>query len=261
MPPDLTPIANAVREPLAALGRGVQAYLGRPVHHTLRLIAVAILVAAALSVVGILFRWQAVQYFTGFAEILFWLAVAWLLTATSWSRVLVALFLLGLFVTTVVLVLVPEYTVIQQLADIYFSVDPNNPAGEVAMQKLLRTIATVWTEGAPFVFTLLMGALGSSIMITRQFIRDFEGKPPIWYVYRLTQGMLMALLVIYGIAAGVIGIGQDNPINVDEYEEIKYMIGFVAALAGLFSEQAFQKLHDVAKSIFGVADDMAKVAP
>ena len=61
----------------------------------------------------------------------------------------------------------------------------------------------------------------------------------------------MALLVIYGLAAGMLGIGSDNPIDFQKFEQIKYFLGFVSALAGLFSEQAFNKLHEVSRIVFG----------
>jgi len=37
----------------------------------------------------------------------------------------------------------------------------------------------------------------------------------------------------------------------DRFEEIKYFIGFVSALSGLFSEQAFNKLNEISETLFG----------
>lgn len=116
---------------------------------------------------------------------------------------------------------------------------------------ILDTLKLFLSTGAPFIFTMLMGALGSSIVVTRQFITDYDAESPSWYLYRLLQGMVMALLIIYGVTAGMLSLGKQEPIDINNFDSIKYFIGFVSALAGLFSEQAFVKLNAVSKTLFG----------
>ena len=67
----------------------------------------------------------------------------------------------------------------------------------------------------------------------------------------------MALLIIYGLMAGMLSLGRSpdaEPINVEDFDKIKYFIGFISALAGLFSEQAFEKLNEISKTLFGQKD-------
>jgi len=54
---------------------------------------------------------------------------------------------------------------------------------------------------------MLMGAFGSSIVITRQFTTAYDEKAPSWYLYRMIQGTVMALLIIFGLAAGMLSLG------------------------------------------------------
>lgn len=129
-----------------------------------------------------------------------------------------------------------------------YNPDPN----EKLFYNFLELLKSFLTAGAPFIFAMLMGALGSSIVITRHFIYDYEAQNPVWYIYRLTQGTVMALLIIYGLIAGMLSLGSSvEPIKLDEFDKIKYFIGFVSALAGLFSEQAFEKLSEISKTLFG----------
>jgi len=75
----------------------------------------------------------------------------------------------------------------------------------------------------------------------------------VWYLYRLIQGMTIALLMVYGLAAGILSLGgEQQPIDFKNFEHNKYFIGFISALAGLFSEDAFAKLQDLSRTLFGL---------
>lgn len=135
--------------------------------------------------------------------------------------------------------------------------------GDESIQPWVRQLAEATERflriGAPFIFSMLMGALGSSIMITQQFITNYSNKAPAWYLYRLIQGMTIALLMVYGLAAGILSLGgQQQPIDTQHFEQNKFFIGFISALAGLFSEHAFAKLQDVSRTLFGVAEKALK---
>lgn len=125
-------------------------------------------------------------------------------------------------------------------------------------EKLLRdsalTISKLLIQSAPFIFTMLMGLMGSAIAVSRQFVSNFEEKPAIWYLYRLLQGMIIALLIVYGLVAGMLSLGVNTgnqPIDIAKFGTNKYFIGFVSALAGLFSEHAFGMLESVSANVFG----------
>lgn len=134
--------------------------------------------------------------------------------------------------------------------------DEQKDAAEKFVEGMTTAISNFLQAGAPFVFAMLMGLLGSSIVITQQFVTEYEAKPPVWYLYRMLQGMIMALLIVYGLVAGMLSLGASaQPIDISKFESNKYFIGFVSALAGLFSEQAFSKLQDVSATIFGKRDE------
>lgn len=122
------------------------------------------------------------------------------------------------------------------------------------VQQVTQTVSTLLNKAAPFVFTMLMGLMGSAIAVSRQFVSNFDEKPPIWYLYRLLQGMIIALLIVYGLVAGMLSLGVNTgnePIDIAKFDTNKYFIGFVSALAGLFSEHAFAKLESVSANVFG----------
>jgi hypothetical protein len=65
--------------------------------------------------------------------------------------------------------------------------------------------------------------------------------------------MIMALLIVHGLVAGMLslGVASNEPIDIAKFDRNKYFIGFVSALAGLFSEQAFAKLESESANVFG----------
>jgi hypothetical protein len=133
-------------------------------------------------------------------------------------------------------------------------VAPTESALPAWVRPVLENAERVLRIGAPFIFSMLLGALGSSIVITQQFITNYEGQRPAWYLYRLIQGMTIALLMVYGLAAGILSLGgQQQPIDFNNFEQNKFFIGFFSALAGLFSENAFSKLQDLSRTLFGLA--------
>ena len=132
-------------------------------------------------------------------------------------------------------------------------VAPTNSGLSTWVRPVLENVERVLRIGAPFIFSMLMGALGSSIIITKQFITYYEGQKPAWYLYRLIQGMTIALLMVYGLAAGILSLGgKQQPIDATNFEQNKFFIGFISALAGLFSEQAYAKLQDLSRTLFGL---------
>ena len=101
--------------------------------------------------------------------------------------------------------------------------------------------------------TATFGFLGSMFFITRTFIRTVNKRdlPVVWYLARPLQGTLMAVFLYYAFRAGELvfysgggGVGEDTTeINV-------WTISILAILAGAFSEEAYDRLHSIAMSIF-----------
>ena len=246
---------QVINRVIGVLGAGGRLLFARPIYFTLRFVAITLLLKAGLTVLGWLLRFEYIVYLSGLEDVLFTIFLAWLLISGNLSRALIAIFLFGVFLLTITLILFPTEAIVKLIEELrkieedQFLLPDVGPRS--ASQYALEWIGFTIRQSVPFVFTLLMGALGASILVMRQFISEFNAKPSLWYVYRPVQGMLMALLVMYGIAGGMIGVGGQNPINVEKFAESRYLIGFLLALSGLFSEHAFIKLQEVSQTIFG----------
>lgn len=108
--------------------------------------------------------------------------------------------------------------------------------------------------------TLAMGALGSTIFVTVQFLgplrvssvtRDpMQGMVPPWpwFIFRPFLGMIVALAVFIAFRAGQISLsatpGGDNGIN-------PFVVSFFALIAGLLSEKAIEYLVRSGEKMFG----------
>lgn len=223
-----------------------------PVRWALRLIALMIAIQVVLSFLGDFFGVVSFAYFSGWEERFGALLVAWILINSDIGRLAIGVFLLFVFVINVTLLILP----VDQIMAILFKVQELEPGKEV--QFALETLQYFLGFGGPFIFIMLMGTLGSSIVITRQFIKNYEGKHFSWYIYRLMQGTVMALLVIYGLAAGILSVGTEVLIDLEHFDKIKYSIGFISAMAGLFSDQAFLKFREISENIFGRSEDQVE---
>ena len=129
--------------------------------------------------------------------------------------------------------------------------DTPNQIYEVLLRNLDKAV--------PIILAILMGALGSAVVISHTFVDDYNSRKPLWYFYRLFQGMVMAILVIFGFSAGMLSVStvsfeDGGPFDASNYEQTKYLIGFASALAGLFSDRAFNKLAEISQTMFGTAD-------
>lgn len=113
------------------------------------------------------------------------------------------------------------------------------------------TAAGVSPEEARFLITAaLAGALGSSIHLATSFV-EYAGCSNLvqswgwWYVMRPGIGSALAIIVYFVLRAGLItGAGQQATANLNPFG-----IASVAALSGMFSKQALQKLREVFEQI------------
>lgn len=150
--------------------------------------------------------------------------------------------LLGLYVSSIYAVLVAAL----------FFVWPVVEQGR--LQPLAPAWATGWTPTLDVRFllvTALCGALGSYIHVATSFV-EHVGQGRLshpwcwWYLLRPTIGSCLALLVYFGLRAGLVtGTGEGATATLSPYG-----IAAMSGLSGLFSRQATEKLREVFENLF-----------
>jgi hypothetical protein len=99
------------------------------------------------------------------------------------------------------------------------------------------------------IFAISSGAVGGLIHSATSFA-EFTGNRQLlrswlwWFYLRAPIGALLAFVVYLGHLAGTLG-----STTLEDREDV-YLIGFLGALAGLFSKQVAQKLSDVVDALF-----------
>lgn len=131
----------------------------------------------------------------------------------------------------------------------------------------------VWFVKVPtsiltLLLTLAMGALGSTIFVTVQFLAPLRvsrvaerpgesGVPPLpWFIFRPFLGMIVALAVYVAFRAGQITLsatpgGGDTGLN-------PFVVSFFALIAGLLSERAIEYLVRSGEKLLGGSGEVAK---
>ncbi len=111
--------------------------------------------------------------------------------------------------------------------------------------------AAVWSpEGRFLIIAAAAGALGSYIHLATSFVHYAGNRNLLqswgwWYFLRPSIGAALALVVYFVLRAGLIsGSGEAATANLNPYG-----VASVAALAGMFSKQATEKLRDVFENI------------
>jgi hypothetical protein len=105
---------------------------------------------------------------------------------------------------------------------------------------------------------LLAGSIGAYIHVATSFaefvgVRSFARSWFWWYMLRLPIGAALAVILYFALRGGLLAAdGDSNAVN-------PYGVGALAALAGLFSKQAADKLSEVFDTAFrtreGYGDD------
>jgi hypothetical protein len=129
---------------------------------------------------------------------------------------------------------------------------PENPQSMTTDQIAMfwgRVQFSLSPEMRYMLIVIIAGALGSYIHAATSFA-DFVGNRrcyaswTIWYILRPFIGMALAVMIYFAVRGGLVGpttgAGALSP----------YGIGAVAGLAGLFSKQATDKLHEVFETLF-----------
>ena len=96
----------------------------------------------------------------------------------------------------------------------------------------------------------LAGALGSYVHLATSFA-DYAGNEKLtaswgwWYLVRPFIGMALAEVVYLTLRGGLLNAGANNTAAISTYG-----VASVAALTGLFSKQATDKLREVFETLF-----------
>lgn len=113
----------------------------------------------------------------------------------------------------------------------------------------------------PLIVMVTFGFIGSVFFITRTFIRTSR-KPNededirkdmvvVWYLTRPMQSILMAAFIYYAFRAGqVVFFDTENSPKEDQMNI--YSLSLLAIITGAFTEQAFDKLQEIATKIFKI---------
>lgn len=117
-----------------------------------------------------------------------------------------------------------------------------------------RQLAT-WSEGhLTLLLTLLMGALGSLLYVSRAYLGwAFKGArlsepaplPLSWFILRPMFGMITALAILILIKAGQLGFSSGTTFSLEEGSVNPFLIGFIAIIAGLMSWQCLELIESV----------------
>jgi cytochrome bd-type quinol oxidase subunit 2 len=112
-----------------------------------------------------------------------------------------------------------------------------------------------WANEHHFVLVGLFGFLGCALYVSLQFVRSTRASdmPVRWYVLRPLQSVLLSFFIYLSVRAGQHALFSGGG-PVDEDNINLYSLGLVAALTGIFSEQAYAKLEELARKAFKVDD-------
>ena len=116
-----------------------------------------------------------------------------------------------------------------------------------------------WVNDHQFAMVGLFGFLGCVLYISLWFVKGNKtaDMPIRWYVVRPFQGVLLSFFIYLAVRAGQLAFFSGGG-PVDEANINLYSIALAAALTGIFSEQAYAKLEDLAKKAFKVEEEEGK---
>lgn len=97
---------------------------------------------------------------------------------------------------------------------------------------------------------MTFGFLGSVFSITKVFLQTGreDDCSVAWYVTRPAQGVLMAIFIYYAFRAGqLVFYSADG--NANEKDINVYTLSLLAILAGMFSDNAYERLYSIANTM------------
>ncbi|HLO75174.1 MAG TPA: hypothetical protein VK196_01805 [Magnetospirillum sp.] len=118
----------------------------------------------------------------------------------------------------------------------------------------LRAFGYAWlfpmpSEVLTLVLALVLGALGSTLHMTKVVIEGTETPAPSWYLFRPCQGVLMALVVFVLLKAGqlTMGAGDSDTLN-------PFFVAFVGTVSGLLSPDAYRLIQRAGATVIPASD-------
>lgn len=121
----------------------------------------------------------------------------------------------------------------------------------------LRTFGYSWLFAIPsevltLVLALVLGALGSTLHMTKVIIDGSEAPSVTWFVFRPCQGVLMALVVFVLLKAGQLTVGASDTDTLSPY-----FVAFVGTVSGLLSPDAYRLVQRAGAAIIPAGTDDA----
>ncbi len=107
------------------------------------------------------------------------------------------------------------------------------------------------------VLALVMGALGSTLHVTKAMIEDKREVRPSYYLVRPFQGMVTALVVFILLKAGQLSISSGSGSGQDLNT---FFVAFAGVVSGLMVSEAYQMIRKAAAAVIPPEDDEARWA-
>lgn len=119
----------------------------------------------------------------------------------------------------------------------------------------LRKFGYAWLFSIPnevltLVLALVLGALGSTLHMTKVLIDGSEAPSVTWFVFRPCQGVLMALVVFVVLKAGQLTVGAADTDTLNPY-----FVAFVGTVSGLLSPDAYRLVQRAGAAIIPPGSD------
>jgi len=104
------------------------------------------------------------------------------------------------------------------------------------------------------VLALSMGALGSTVYVTRAYFhqnQDDLDRSRAWYLIRPLHGAILGLIMYFVVKAGVIVFSTSATTTPNGDSDLNpFVIALFATISGIFSERAYRKLDEIAYRYF-----------
>lgn len=119
----------------------------------------------------------------------------------------------------------------------------------------LRKFGYAWLFSIPpevltLVLALVLGALGSTLHMTKVIIEGTEAPSVTWFLFRPCQGVLMALVVFVVLKAGQLTVGAADTDTLNPY-----FVAFVGTISGLLSPDAYRLVQRAGAAIIPPGSD------
>lgn len=116
---------------------------------------------------------------------------------------------------------------------------------------LHNLLVTMFAAGVGATITTILGFLDHA-----STLKDFKARFVPWYIARPLLGLLLGVVFYFVIKGGLLAtVGSQNAEEIDVYG-----LAAFAALVGMFSKRAIEKLRDVFETLFATREDLRRQA-